>query len=484
MLRLTAPVVATSLLLLGVGVGAAWYVQRLEKHVYDDVRSNVSGMRAGEELEILVREVRTRLEHTRRTGRLSQHLRDLSFLHDETERWLIEAERWSLTDKERALMQRVRRGRQVFLEELQGLEGPLDPDTLRQRAGALIDKLLTPEIIDPTQEFLDFNEVEVDQALDENQRFSQRLVWGLLLLGICGSGAGLVGGFGLARHFRHSLIQLSVPIRAAAEQLDEVVGPVTFAAGDLQEMESVMRQIADRIREVVQRLRRSEQEALHAEQLAAVGQMAAGMAHELRNPLTSMKLLVQAAQDGGALAGRDLGVLEEEITRLERLVRSFLDFARPPQLEKKVLDVCPLVEQCVGFFAARAEAAATKLTFDRPPGEVRAAVDPGQFRQVVLNLLGNALDAVATDGQVSVQLDQSPTGGLTLRVADTGCGLPADLGERIFAPFTTTKGTGLGLGLSICKRIAEAHGGTITGTTRPEGGAVFTFRLPGPLEKA
>jgi signal transduction histidine kinase len=244
-------------------------------------------------------------------------------------------------------------------------------------------------------------------------------------------------------------------------------------------MEHVMLQVAGRIKEVVERLRRSEEEALRAEQLAAVGQIAAGMAHELRNPLTSMKILVQAAQDGGALASRDLGVLEEEITRLERLVRSFLEFARPPQLEKKVLDVRPLVEESIALLADRAAVNGTRLTFHRPPQEVQAAVDPGQFRQVVLNLLVNALDAVAAGGSVAVDLEPVAGGGLTLRVTDTGCGLPAHLGERIFTPFTTTKETGLGLGLSICKRIAEAHGATLTGTDRPEGGAVFTFDLPG-----
>jgi signal transduction histidine kinase len=109
---------------------------------------------------------------------------------------------------------------------------------------------------------------------------------------------------------------------------------------------------------------------------------------------------------------------------------------------------------------------------------VLAAVDPGQLRQVVLNLLLNALDAVAGPGTIQVKVATDADGWLLLRVSDTGCGLPAALGARIFAPFTTTKEMGLGLGLSICKRIAEAHGGEIAGVSRPEGGAEFTLRLP------
>jgi two-component system, NtrC family, sensor histidine kinase HydH len=306
---------------------------------------------------------------------------------------------------------------------------------------------------------------------------------------VCGSGAGLVAGFGFARGFNRSLVQLSVPIRDAAGRLDEVVGPITFtASGDLQEMESVLRLIADRIGAIIDRLRKSEREVLRAEQLAAVGQMAAGMAHELRNPLTSMKILVQAAQgqaggEGGArLGNRDLAVLEEEITRLEQLVRSFLQYARPPLPEKKILDLRSVVGEVTELAARRAARVGTQLAYEPPPEPARAEVDPDQFRQVVLNLLLNALDAQASGGAIRVELANGPDGWLSLRVEDTGCGLPAALGSRIFAPFVTTKATGLGLGLSICKRIVEEHGGEISGANRPEGGAVFTLRLPGARE--
>jgi signal transduction histidine kinase len=477
--RLTAPVVATSLLLLALGVGTAWYVQRLQKAVSDDLRANVSSMRAAEELEIVVRELRTQLDHFLITGD-HKYLENLSAFVPETERWLAEAERWSLTPREQELTSRARAGHRKMLEALQSLTRPGEAAALRQQVRKLIDDVLTLEILQPTHQYLDFNEEEVEQSIADNQKFTGGLTRGLLLLGIFGSGAGLVAGVGFARAFGRSLVQLSVPIRAAAGELDEVVGPATFVGGDLKEMENLLRLIADRVRSVVERLRQSERELLRSEQLAAVGQMASGMAHELRNPLTSMKILVQAAQDGGSLGGRDLTVLEEEITRLERLVRLFLDYARPPQPEKKVLDTRPLVEHCLGLLAARATAGGTRLAFARPPDEVRAAVDPGQFRQVVLNLVVNALESVASGGTVEIGLEQDGAGGLTLRVADTGGGLPEALGERIFAPFMTTKETGLGLGLSICKRIAEGHGGTVTGENRAGGGAVFTLRLPGP----
>src|SRR5205807_3278025 len=139
-------------------------------------------------------------------------------------------------------------------------------------------------------------------------------------------------------------------------------------------------------------------EVLRAEQLAAVGQMAAGMAHELRNPLTSMKILVQAAlarecnghpsgdREPGAgprpgLGRRDLAVLEEEITRLEGLVRTFLHFARPPEPEKRWVEVRALVEQTVGLVGARVSERGGRIERRFPPEAVSVAVDPGQVRQ-------------------------------------------------------------------------------------------------------
>jgi two-component system, NtrC family, sensor histidine kinase HydH len=171
-------------------------------------------------------------------------------------------------------------------------------------------------------------------------------------------------------------------------------------------------------------------------------------------------------------------VLEEEISRLERLIQSYLHFAKPPQLEKRIVDVRPLISATIHFVADRAAICATRIETTLPPESVKAAVDGTQFRQVLLNLLLNALDAIGSGGVIWVELQKEADGWLTLRISDNGMGLPAALGNQIFSPFITTKETGLGLGLSICKRIMESHGGEIAAMNRAEGGATFTIRLP------
>src|SRR5262249_26290383 len=161
---------------------------------------------------------------------------------------------------------------------------------------------------------------------------------------------------------------LSVPVRDAAGKLNEIVGPIHLSAGSgLEDLEGALHKIAGQTAAVVERLQRSQRETLRAEQLAAVGPMAAGMAHdlrerlmamELRNPRMAMKVLVQATAARGpraVLKGRDLTVLDEEISRLEGLTRTLLDFARPPQLQPRAFDARDLVAPLVGLLSGRAE---------------------------------------------------------------------------------------------------------------------------------
>ena len=137
-----------------------------------------------------------------------------------------------------------------------------------------------------------------------------------------------------------------------------------------------------------------------------------------------------------------------------------------------------MLTQIIQLLEARAERQGVRMERRFPDEAMLIHADVGQFRQVLLNLLLNALDAVPHGGTILLGLRHENGKWLTLSVADTGGGLPAGLGAQIFEPFVSTKETGLGLGLSICKRIVEAHGGTIDAANRPEGGAAFTVRLP------
>jgi two-component system, NtrC family, sensor histidine kinase HydH len=213
-------------------------------------------------------------------------------------------------------------------------------------------------------------------------------------------------------------------------------------------------------------------------------------------------------------------VVDEEITRLEQSVQALLDFARPPQLAKSTVDVRGLVSQTLELVSARAERQRVAVHCELPDQPVMVEADSGQIRQVLLNLLFNALDSVPVGGTIEVRAiaddiraaqsaaalhsddDLSMRGLLisqiglpsrhpavgqskdqselwsSIHIADSGEGLPAELGDRIFEPFVSTKETGTGLGLPICRRIVEAHGGRIEAVNRAKGGAEFVVLLP------
>ncbi len=472
---MTWPILTLSILTLAGGILAAWLVYHFQRDAFNDLARNAASMRDAEELVIALRDVRHEL-HLFLITKDREHLDEIPHLRRQTDKWLLEAERTAVTEKGQELIGLVRQGYDRFFSDFQDLRN--DPrgheDLIRKWA----DTTLTGEILKPAQDYLDSIEVEIDARNNEYKLVTYRVVLGLVLLGICLAAS----GFGISWAISRSIVRLSVPIRDAAGKLNDIVGPITLSARwGLDELEGVMRTISERIGAVIDRLQQSEREARRAEHLAAVGQMAAGIAHELRNPLMPIKILVQSAADrrpSPGLDGRDLAVLEQEISRLERSIQMFLDFARPPTLEKRTFEVREILEQIVQLLEARAERQGVRIERCFPDEPLMLQADVGQVRQVVLNLLLNALDSVQQGGTITLELRKEGGDWLALSVADSGCGLPAGLGTQIFEPFVSTKETGLGLGLSICKRIVEAHEGEIQAANRPEGGAVFTVRLP------
>lgn len=491
-LRMVAPVLAISALLIAVGSTAAWYVHHVNKQVSLLLHDNLGLVLATHETVLAVRDVRLELSQFLSTGN-RQNLRAALAAQSRVQHALDGVERRSTgTDLEQ--LQRIRTAYAPLVAKLDDLAGQPESANVRQEASGVYDELST-QVLAPLLELFESSRQHVSKVSENNKMLADRIGLGLLILGSSGAMAGLLAGFGIARGVSRSLVQLSVPIRDTAGTLNEVVGPIQISTqAGLPEMERAMRRIADQTGEVVRRLQETQREALRRERLAAVGQLAAGMAHELRNPLTSMRILVQAASeqpDGAGLTGQDLAVLEEEIARLEHTIQTFLDFARPPLPEKRQIDVRHWIDQTLRLVSTRAGQQGVTIHWNVPQQPLWIDGDPIQLRQVILNLLLNALDAVPQGGAITIEAVHEPASAesaahrdgaprLVLRVSDTGPGLPPELGERIFEPFVSTKETGLGLGLSICRGIVESHGGQIEAVNGSHGGAVFKICLPLP----
>ena len=322
-------------------------------------------------------------------------------------------------------------------------------------------------------------------ARDQGRAVTRRAGWALFVLGLGGTVGGTIAGFAIARSLRRELIELTVPIRSAMGSLNEVVGPVqVFSTNNFAELDLAAPRACSKSEtsaHVVERLQSAERERIRNDQMAALGQLAAGLAHELRNPLTAMKTIVDAARRDptkASIDSRDLAVFDEEIQRLNRSLQSFLDYARPPATTKRLADLGTIAEKTRQLLAGRAEQQSIRVSLEQPPHPVAVYADPEQLHQVLLNLLLNAFDAIGDQGQVTVRITDDGQSFAVITVTDTGPGIPHAVRDRLFEPFVSTKESGTGLGLTICRRIVEDHGGRIEAVNGRAGGATFTVKLP------
>jgi signal transduction histidine kinase len=223
---------------------------------------------------------------------------------------------------------------------------------------------------------------------------------------------------------------------------------------------------------------------LRSERLAAVGTMAAGLAHEVRNPLNSASLqltVLERRLARGESAAQVLPIAEiikSEIERLDRLVRDFLAFSQPRPLDVKSVDVEPLVSSLVGLISPVAEAAGVTLSSEVAPGLPPLAGDAERLRQVLLNLTRNSLEALQGSGGALTLRARADDDSIEIDVEDDGPGFSEEL--PVFDAFFTTKEQGTGLGLPLVHRIIADHGGSIRVQSRP-GRTCFTLRLPAAL---
>jgi signal transduction histidine kinase len=256
-----------------------------------------------------------------------------------------------------------------------------------------------------------------------------------------------------------------------------------------QHQTQLYRELSERLAETNRRLEQAQAEARRSERLAALGQLSAGLAHEIRNPLGVIKgsaeMLTQKLQASDELARELAGYISTEVNRLSALVTEFLDFARPLHAQPHPADLIALLDRVLQVIADRFVGKHTvQVERHYASGLPPVPLDESLCEQAFLNLVQNAYEAMQEQDhggtlRVEVKLaTQNDREGVELRLADTGPGVPKELREEIFNPFVTTKKTGVGLGLSIVSKIIDGHHGTIHVENAPEGGAVFTLFFP------
>jgi signal transduction histidine kinase len=254
--------------------------------------------------------------------------------------------------------------------------------------------------------------------------------------------------------------------------------PLLLGAVLVSRYKTVARRLAEQEARVAEEQRRGEATRWRQESLARMGEMAAVVAHEVRNPLAGIKGVLQVVGQRLPAESSERRALQEATLRLDSLqalTEELLLFARPRSPEPAPLSLARLVEETVGLLRADRGLAGLIVETRGDHGELRG--DPRQLRTVVLNLLRNAAEATAGKGRVVVDVRERGN-EVELRVEDDGPGVPEAQRERIFEPFFTTRARGTGLGLAIVRRVVEAHGGEVTVESAPGGGACFRVTLP------
>jgi two-component system sensor histidine kinase HydH len=255
------------------------------------------------------------------------------------------------------------------------------------------------------------------------------------------------------------------------------------------------RQLSERLEETNRQLRRAEADARRSERLAALGQLSAGLAHEIRNPLGVIKgsaeMLQQKLQGTEPLAAELAGYISAEVNRLNALVARFLDFARPAHLDLHPQRICEIIDRSLESVLAQSPNPGVRVERHYSPvPEILA--DEQLCERIFVNLIQNAYQAMedSPDGReevLSISVAQDFWGGRSgvgILIEDTGPGVPADAREQIFNPFFTTKKDGVGLGLAVVAKIVDDHGGSIKLENDSRPGAHFRIFLPAAPENS
>jgi signal transduction histidine kinase len=244
--------------------------------------------------------------------------------------------------------------------------------------------------------------------------------------------------------------------------------------------------LAERMAETNRKLAQAQEEARRSERLAALGQMSAGLAHEIRNPLGVIKgsaeMLNQKLEPGNPLVSELAGYISSEVNRLSALVARFLDFARPLAVERVPADVRGIVDRALATVVSGHPGA--KVAVERAYAAVlpKVPIDESLCEQVFQNLALNAFEAMEPDGgtlQVTIEpVERASNSGVEITFCDTGPGIQPEVRQQIFNPFFTTKKNGVGLGLSIVSKIVDGHQGLLRVDSNPQRGACFRVFFP------
>ncbi|MEJ2716787.1 MAG: ATP-binding protein [Deltaproteobacteria bacterium] len=454
-----------------------WHTYMMERFFTSVVTSDLQALQVSQELMNSAVTQKGYLTYFFQDGD-PKWLKELDKLEHSFEIWLKKARGWAKGQKERAILNEIdaqyirivfRRNRVIALyKQGQKEEG----SKLQQKL-----RLQFFHIIDLCRQFVRGHEERIDQARKANKE----MAWKVSVI----AGAALLGVVVLGTILAYTLVtDVLRPIRRLAASTD-----ASEAGGAMDdEVKALGMRFQKLMKDVDQTKSKLEWSREHlqlAEKWALVGKLAAGVAHSIRNPLTSVKMRLFSMERSLALSAtqkEDFEVISEEIRHIDTIVNNFLEFARPPKLKMRSASPSDAVDLAVQLLRHRLDSYNAKVEVIRDGRLPEIEADPEQLKEVLVNLMVNACEAMVNGGTIQIQEEKSSSDTLgpvvVIKVSDDGPGIPESEQTRVFQPFFSTKEEGTGLGLSIATRIVEEHRGWLDLESTEGKGATFVITLP------
>jgi signal transduction histidine kinase len=480
--KVVAPVFFVVSLWVGISVSTTFYINWLYESYSKVLRENVPSIQAvgamQHSLWRLQSAVISAVKEPTESSWITVEEWEYSF-----QQHLSEAEKAAISDEEKGKVALIRRGFEAYLKHVQSVQ----KRSVSEAEGAILEPgeltRLAQNVADPCNELLGHNKALMADATASSNRLVASFYAIRLAFLTAGPLLGILFGIWVARGLHRSISQIKVVLQSASHELEQEVGHVDILADD--DLAGVHRQlgvVSGHITKVLGQLQESRREVIRAERLAAVGELAAGVAHELRNPLTSVKLLIQTEAQrhpSRPMDDKEMQIIQEELARMERTIQGLIDFARPSTLRRTRHDLRVTLHRAVKLVEGRAKQQNVSVGEQLPDKPLWIDGDPEQLHQVFVNLLLNGIDSMPQGGLLDVAVQEShPENVCRLSFSDSGVGISEGILERIFEPFVTSKERGTGLGLAVSRRIVQEHQGKLSAANQSQQGAVFTVELP------
>jgi len=478
-LRIRIYVILNCLVLITMagGIVTVWYTYRMEHLLTAVTEKNIAAFKTAEALEIALVNQKGFVSYYFIEGD-PEWLRKLGEFRQIFKERLTDALHMAESEPERAALYRIKTEYARYISIKDRVISYYQ--TGNHEAGTSLHRQVRDlffTVMEFCHDYKDIHEEKILQAKSDsrNQAANLRII---AITAVC-------TGFFLAVLLAFILgSQILGPVRRLSVEVGSE-GDTALAGDEVKALSHGVRGLIQNVDQTQSELEKSRESLLQADRMALVGKLAAGMAHSIRNPFTSVKMRLFSLNRSLKLNDtqkEDFDVISEEIRHVDTIVQNFLEFSRPPKLRFQSTSPSVVVDQAIALLKHRLKSYDVEVSVVRDQLLPAIDADPEQLKEVVVNLVVNACEAMQSGGSIviheRVSTTQSKQRTAVIRVSDNGPGIPESIREKVLQPFFTTKEEGTGLGLSIAVRIIAEHHGRLDIESNPGGGAVFIISLP------